>query len=192
MRRFVLVTGAPASGKTRLARELAERLQLPFFGRDVLKELLFDSLGYSDREWSRKLGGASFDLLYAVARELLRGEQPFILESNFKPQAVEKFRVLTEEPIEVFQVLTGATPAVLIERFQHRHESGERHPGHVDDTNVDVFLEGIADGWYAPLDLPGEVLRVDTTDFQAVNYEHIATSVREWLRGRDGEGEAGH
>lgn len=187
MKRFILITGAPASGKTRLARELAERLELPFIGRDILKELLFDALGYSDRAWSQKLGGSTFDLVYAMARELFRGEQSFILESNFKPQAVEKILGLTAEPLKILQIITGAPPEILLERFKQRYETGERHPGHVDDNNVDKFLEGCGkDGWYEPLDLPGEVLKVDTSDFAKVDYKHVSDEVRAWLeRGSD-------
>jgi predicted kinase len=61
---LIVVSGLPASGKTTLAHLLAAELRLPLVGRDDIKERLFESLGWSDREWSKRLGIASWDLLY--------------------------------------------------------------------------------------------------------------------------------
>ena len=67
----LVITGPPASGKTTVGRQLAARLQIPFLGKDLFKETLFDSLGWQDRDWSRRLGGASMALLFRVAAALL-------------------------------------------------------------------------------------------------------------------------
>lgn len=40
MAAVVLITGAPAAGKTTLARELADRLSLPVLSKDRIKETL--------------------------------------------------------------------------------------------------------------------------------------------------------
>ena len=51
--RLLIVNGLPGSGKTTLSRELAPRLGLPLISKDDIKELLFDQLGWSDREHSK-------------------------------------------------------------------------------------------------------------------------------------------
>lgn len=182
MKRFIVVSGVMASGKTRLANELAERLALPMVAKDGIKELLFDTLGTADREWSKKLGGATFALLFHVVRELLRGSQPFIVEGNFRPPAVQDFLTAAGvEDVNVLQVICGGDGAVLFQRFQDRVARGERHPGHVDGGNVEEFRDEILGGWYEPLALPGETIRVDTTDFAQVQYDDIAEEVRQWL-----------
>lgn len=79
----VLVTGAPASGKSTVGRQLARALGLPFFAKDVFKETLFDALGWSDREWSRKLAVASMQLLYTCAAAELEVGRSLVLECNF-------------------------------------------------------------------------------------------------------------
>jgi predicted kinase len=61
---LILISGFSCTGKTTLAKKIAQRSSLPLIGRDDIKESLYDSLGYSDRKWSKKLGAASYDLLY--------------------------------------------------------------------------------------------------------------------------------
>lgn len=181
-KRFILVSGVMASGKTRLAQELAERLNLPLIAKDGIKEILFDTLGYSDREWSKKLGGATFALLFHDIGELMRGAQPFIVEGNFRAPAREDFLKVTQgAAFEVLQVLCGGDGEEMLRRFEQRVASGERHPGHADSTTVDEFRAELLKGWFDPLDLPGAVIKVDTTDFKQVDYGEITARVRQWL-----------
>src|SRR5207302_10807458 len=67
----LIVTGPPASGKTTIGRPLARALALPFLSKDLFEEILFDSLASSDREWSRRIGLASMQLLFRCAEVLL-------------------------------------------------------------------------------------------------------------------------
>ena len=63
---LVIVTGLPCTGKTVLAHRLAHDIHIPIIAKDDLKESLFDSLGWSDRDWSIKLGRATIQLLYQL------------------------------------------------------------------------------------------------------------------------------
>jgi uridine kinase len=81
---LILISGFSCTGKTTLAKKIANRYSLPIIGRDEIKESLYDSLGYSDRDWSKKLGIASYDLLYLFINKLLENKQSLITESNFK------------------------------------------------------------------------------------------------------------
>ena len=58
---LIIVSGFSCSGKTTLASKIGNHFALPVLDRDDFKESLFDSLGYSDRQWSKKLGYASYD-----------------------------------------------------------------------------------------------------------------------------------
>ncbi|MDP6369585.1 MAG: hypothetical protein QF615_08250, partial [Planctomycetota bacterium] len=55
---LILVSGAAATGKTTVANLLSAGLRIPVISKDAIKESLFESLGWNNREWSRKVGFA--------------------------------------------------------------------------------------------------------------------------------------
>lgn len=194
---LVIVSGPPCTGKTTIGKRLAGDLGLSFVNKDGIKELLFDTLGWSDREWSRKLGIASYALLYYFLEAQLSAGRSLVVESNFHPDAANgRFLKLKEEyGFEPVQVLCRTDGMVLYERFMHRAESGERHPGHVDDLNFEEMKPALVRGGDPPLDIGGTVLEVDTTVFESVNYGGIVRAIMasspSWPGQSGGESDAG-
>jgi predicted kinase len=164
---LLIVCGRPATGKTTLARALASALRLPLIHKDGLKERLYDTLGARDRAESRRLGAASIHLQRAIAAELLRAGVSVILESNFsEAYDGEPLRSLVREHgASVAQVWLTAEPGALVQRFERRAATDERHPGHQELVNLDEFRASLTSPDDAPLLLPGPLLAVDTTDF---------------------------
>ena len=66
MKRVVLVNGVPASGKSTVARTIAETNSWPLLALDTLKEALFAHLGTGDRDYNRLLGRASYQAVFAL------------------------------------------------------------------------------------------------------------------------------
>ena len=83
MPNVTVVSGPPAAGKTGLAKSLQKDLGLPILAKDNIKESLFDSLGYSDRAYSIKVGRAAFEVQFQFAKELVENDVSFILETAF-------------------------------------------------------------------------------------------------------------
>jgi predicted kinase len=179
---LVIVTGAPAAGKTTIARRLAQDLSLPLFTRDDLKESLFDSLGWSDRPWSAKLGAAAWELLYLAAERVLNAGQSLIIESNFRPQWANAriTRLQAQSHCCTVQILCKVAPEVALTRYRLRVESGARHPGHVDHLNVETLRAELQQAWQ-PLDVDGELIPIDTTDFAAPDYASLRQRVQSHL-----------
>ncbi len=160
----LIITGPPASGKSTLGRQLASGLGLPFLSKDLFKETLFDQLGWSDREWSRRLGGASMALMFRSAAALLEAGQSVALESNFYSEwDTPPLRQLAEKfGCRFVQVVCTASEPTLVERYKERIVTGERHLGHTESEPLEETLSRVLNGRWDALDLKGSVIYVDT------------------------------
>ncbi|MEM1231706.1 MAG: AAA family ATPase [Pseudomonadota bacterium] len=159
----IILSGAPASGKTALGRALAQRLTLPFLDKDEILESLFEALGVGDPAWRQRLSRAS-DALFLHQIE----QRPACVAVSFwrhpgsarreSGTPVDSLRTRAPHLIEVH----CECPADLaVARFRQR----VRHPGHLDDALV---VDGMSDeairsqAALGPLGL-ATVLKADTS-----------------------------
>jgi len=181
---LILITGLPGTGKTTLSKKLSAELSLPLINKDTIKEIIFNELGWSNRQWSRKVGQATYKIMDYIIEDQLQSGNSLILESNFSPKFDNaKFQSWQEKyDCKAIQILCHADGKVLFERFKCRAENDElRHPGHVDAGNLEEWREKLNSGTSEPLDIEGTVLRVDTTDFTTVNEDEIKNTIRQFL-----------
>src|SRR5688572_23691424 len=80
---LVIVSGAPASGKTTLSRLLADRLPLPLLAKDRLRQIFYDGFNAKSREETRRLLSPSFVVYYELISDLLRSGVGVVAECNF-------------------------------------------------------------------------------------------------------------
>ncbi len=99
-----------------------------------------------------------------VSAELQAGHS-IILESNFKPEIdSERFRKLAEKyQATCLQILCIADSTVLFDRWVARINKGQRHEGHIEAISLEQIRQDRLIP-YPPLDLPGELVEVDTSD----------------------------
>jgi predicted kinase len=167
----ILVTGLPASGKTTVAHQVARHLGLPVFGKDDFKEILFDTLGWKDRQWSRRLSQSCHRLLECVVETEVVAGRSLIVESNFPAHAAQQLNRLRElVPYHAVQLQCVAKGEVLLDRFQRRSHSRDRHPGHVDSVLENELRPSLLRGRPDPLNIPGPVLEVDTTHWETIDW----------------------
>lgn len=194
----ILVAGVPASGKTTMARFLADALGVPMFSKDAIKETLYDTIGFSSRAEKVKLGEAAFAVMLKAADECLARGLPVILENNFETATNPGLRdMLARRGCPALTVLLTGDWEAVHARFVLRNASPERHRGHVVN---DRYPEGPGPSAPAPamtldafvrafhgrgMDRPpvcGPCVVVDATDVSHVDGGEVLACVRLWLR----------
>jgi predicted kinase len=165
--RLIVVTGPPATGKTGLARDLARRLAIPILEKDTLKERLYEVLGHGE-ELEDRIEEAALALLFSVVESQLRAGTTVLVESNFDGRQAGTFRHLHDEyPHDLVQVHCAKPPDEVERSFAERSASGRRHPGHGDEPeDAAEVRDDVEAGRYDPLDVPGELIRVDPDDVE--------------------------
>ena len=176
----IVVSGPSAAGKTTMASKIASEFRLPFVGKDAIKETLFDTLGWDNRCWSKELGLASVMLMFGFVESQLEAGKSVVVEANFyKEFDTERFRNLKERfDCEIVQVYCTAKQEVLLSRFLKRWESGDRHPGHGEATQIEDFKTRLAQGVWDAVPIDGRTIVVDTSDFERVSYEDLFRQIR--------------
>jgi predicted kinase len=171
---LVIVSGAPATGKTTLARRLAIDLRLPCLTKDDLKEALADVFERPiDVDASMELGVAAYAAMYRMAEMLLEANVGLVLESNFRRGLSE----IDLRPLVVRGdsglVHCTAEHAVIRRRYAQRHQRGERHVAHRDADRADGLTRDLEEGRFEPLELAIPTIVVDTSNGYEPAYEEV-------------------
>ena len=153
-RLIILVSGAPAAGKTTLATALAADLNLPLISKDDIKETLVDALDgpAADLAWSRVVGGAAMQVLWRLAERCPAA----ILEANFRPHNPYEHARLRQLDARVIELHCTCPAEELVRRFALRAPTA--HAAHP--------LRGLSADLLAEFDQPmgiGHVIEVDTS-----------------------------
>ena len=181
---LVLVNGPPCAGKSHLTEVLAASTSLPIMTKDMIKETVYDTAGWADRDWSRRLGTAASALLWVFAHSLLSQGQDCLIEANFRASlaANELSRLASNLDFTSAQLFVTAVPAALAERFRTRVRLQTRHPGHLDAELQHEYSEGsIPDDQLRPIPGTNRLLRIDTTEIGPQRHACHVRLVADWL-----------
>jgi predicted kinase len=162
--RLIVVSGAPATGKTSLARSLGSSLGLPVLHKDHLKEAIADETGPPpDVATSQRLGLAAYRVLFEVTAELVAAGSDLIIESNFRRGRSEGELAAFVAAADARLVHCTASSDIVLARYRDRFKRGERHPAHLDADRQEGLVDDLESGLFGPLalDVPTLVVRTD-------------------------------
>ncbi len=177
----MIVSGAPAAGKTTLAKCLAPQLGLVRLSKDELRETMGDWLPPKSMQESRALGGAAYALCYRLAADILDRGGGVLLEAAFSRGAAEPSLLPLVARSRAVLIHLSAPSRLTDKRFRERFARGERHPAHLDAVTVahqGLLFEDGWSRWERPLDLDVPTLVIDTSDWYVDELSPILQFVR--------------
>ena len=157
--------------------------------KDAFKEVLFDTLGVGDREWSRRLSGASYALIFHATEELLATQESCLVEGNFRWSENEaRFAALRRAQPQArwLQIYCDAPTDLLIARYRERVSKGARHPGHV-DAQAAPEVEAELRAFRGPLPIADLTLKFDSSTHDSGTGADLVRKIRAWIENPEQE-----
>ncbi len=181
MKKLILILGDLASGKSTTADILSEKFNIPSLKKDTIKELLGDTIGFSNREENLRLSRATFEIMLEVFDRVSLTGGDLILESNFREGELSRLSELAaKRGYSILSLLLTADTEVLYRRYLKRIEAG-RHPVHL-NAGFDDY-EGFVSYVTAQRKPPkmGELIRIDATTFDYQQNEALLSRISDFL-----------
>ena len=182
MSKLLLIMGDLATGKSTFANVLAKRYDVSMFGKDTIKEVLGDTIGFTNREENLKLSKATMELMMFLFAEFAKLNKPLILESNFHTGELERLHEMAKENgYEVLIVVLRGDVDVLHQRYLNRMQNENRHPVHL-STTLDVYEEFKGYLEYSRKEeIPGNWLEVNADDFSYQTDEKLLKRIDDFI-----------
>ena len=182
MRKLLLITGDLATGKSTFSNILSQRYHVNVFFKDSIKEVLGDTIGFSDRAENKKLSNASMRLLFFIFSEFAKLGKDLILESNFHTEELEKLHEIARD--NNYQVLTISlygNVEILHQRYLNRINNENRHPVHL-STTLDMFEDfKKCSDYLNNVKIPGDVIRVNADEFSYQSNQELLSDLDNFM-----------
>ena len=182
MKKLLLITGDLAAGKSTFAEFLSKRYNTSAFHKDTIKEILGDTIGFSNREENLKLSYATIELMIFLYSEFAKQDQDLILESNFHTAELERLQSIAKEHgYKVLTLVLRGDAAILHRRYLNRIYHENRHPVHL-STTFDVFEDFKSYIEHTRQEeIPGEVLPLSADDFSYQNNKEVLEKIDKFM-----------
>lgn len=131
-KKAIFITGDLASGKSTYSKYLSSMFKIAVFNKDSIKEVLGDTIGFSNREENLKLSIATIKLIENCFEQLALVGDPIILEGNFHTGDLRNLNEIAKK--HNYQTLTIVLEAdinILHKRYLNRINNEQRHKVHL-------------------------------------------------------------
>jgi predicted kinase len=180
--KIILVSGYCATGKSTFSQKVSEHLKIPYFNKDVIKEVLGDGFGSDNDIVYQKGSVTTFLILLHIVEKLLDIGDICILESNFKLIEIEQIKELLHKyDCECLTFIFKGDFKILFKRYHERDKSGKRHWVHrTAGETEEHFKKGHINTGIGEIGI-GKTIITDTTSFKALNYEELIVIARNFI-----------
>ena len=184
MKKLLLIMGDLATGKSTFANILSMRYDTNVFFKDSIKEVLGDTIGFSNREENKKLSSATMELMFFIFSEFAKLSKNIILESNFHTEELERLhKIAFKNNYEVLTLVLRGDVEILHKRYLNRMQNENRHPVHL-STTLDIFDDFKSCTEYLRSEkILGETIYINASDFLYQADKEILTKIDEFMRG---------
>lgn len=125
--KLIILTGAPASGKSSLSKALSERTSIEFVSKDDLKIGLFEQYGFTSHDQKKSLSKLSEKMLYERIKDSILKQRDIIVDNNFKNYDIIRSYLHDYCNVTVYCIYCVASSDILAKRYNERITSGNRH-----------------------------------------------------------------
>ena len=177
---LIILLGPVSSGKSTIGKKISKELSLPFINKDDIKEIIFNSSGWEDKKYSKKVGREAYAILYYSINYILKSASSVIVEANFTHELSSKKikELLKKNNAKLLQLNCWAKKGILTERFKERNKLKIRHPGHCEEFIFDDIQDSLEKGRVETLKIKGSVIDIDTTDLSKIDYKNLVDLIK--------------
>ena len=126
--KLILITGAPASGKSSIAKAVSEMIQVSYISKDCFKIQLFEKYGFTSHKEKKRLSILGEDIMYDHILNSIRNNEDIIVDNNFKNfDRIRNIIKMANVHVKVICIYCEADYNILAYRYNERISSGVRH-----------------------------------------------------------------
>ena len=183
MKKLLLIMGDLATGKSTYANILSKRYHTNVFYKDSIKEVLGDTIGFSNREENLILSRATMELMFFIFSEFSKLDKNLILESNFHKTELERLhKIAHENGYEVLTLVLRGEVEILHKRYLNRIYNENRHPVHLSaETKVFEEFKRYVESTRKE-EIPGRTIHIVADSFLYQTDEKILESIDEFMK----------
>lgn len=143
--KLIILTGAPASGKSTIAQAVGKKMGIDVISKDGFKIDLFEKYGFINHSEKKKLSIRAEEILHETIEDYVKQDKNLIVDNNFKHfNIIRDILKKTNKSVDVRCIYCVADYTILAKRYNERISEGNRHQA-LYTLNQYPVIEGISE-----------------------------------------------